>query len=62
MGATCYYLFRMISGDASNGPFQQRMMRGRVAAQGFTVLAMCASGLWAGHRAQNVSVRIRLSQ
>ena len=51
MGMTCYYLARMIAGDPSNGPFQQRMMRGRVGSQAFTIVVMCASGMWAGHRA-----------
>ena len=56
MGATGYYLFRMINGDHRDGAFQQRMMRGRVGAQAFTILVMCASGLWAGHRANKEPV------
>ena len=52
MGATCYFMFRMVSGDHKDGAFQQRMMRGRVGAQAATVLAMCFSGMWAGHRAK----------
>ena len=56
MGATGYYLFRMINGDHRDGAFQQRMMRGRVGAQAFTILVMCASGMWAGHRANKEPV------
>ena len=52
MAATCYFMARMVSGDHKDGAFQQRMMRGRVGAQAATVLAMCFSGLWAGHRAK----------
>ena len=51
MAATCYYLTRMVSGDHKDGAFQQRMMRGRVGSQAFTILVMCASGIWAGQRA-----------
>ena len=51
MAATLYYLTRMVSGDHRDGVFQQRMMRGRVGSQAFTILVMCASGVWAGQRA-----------
>ena len=51
MAATCYFMVGMVRGDHRNARLQQRMMRGRVMSQGFTVLAMCASGIWAGYRA-----------
>ena len=51
MAATCYFMIGMVRGDHRNARLQQRMMRGRVMSQGFTVLAMCASGIWAGYRA-----------
>ena len=50
MGATVYYLIRMVNGDSKDGAFQQRMMRGRVGSQAFTIVVMCASGMWASHR------------
>ena len=53
MGATVYYMTRMVATKSKNSMLQQRMMRGRVLSQAFTVTVMCLSGLWAGYRASN---------
>merc|ERR1712110_594416 len=62
MGATVYYMTRMVATKSKSGALQQRMMRGRVLSQAFTVIAMRLSGMWAGYRQKENGVTAQRQQ